>query len=94
MPHYNKKNSQHASLFFAQVENSQHAHFEQLILTLRRLGHPWAQRPLSDFHIKFGRVEGMSSRRGEVVLLRDILDEAKRRMADTMAAKQSMYHKI
>ena len=46
-------------------------------------------RPLGDFHVKFGLVEGMSTRKGEVVFLKDILDEAKHRMMDVMREKES-----
>lgn len=43
----------------------------------------------TDVHIGFGRVEGMSTRRGDVVFLKDILDEAKVRMLDIMKVKES-----
>lgn len=31
------------------------------------------------FHIRFGRIIGMSTRKGEVVFLEDVLEEAKER---------------
>lgn len=67
-----------------QVEKGQSRHFEALVGILKKLGQPWADRPYQDFHVQFGRVEGMSTRRGEVVLLKDILEEAQIRMAETM----------
>ena len=67
------------------VENGQHDHFKQLLRTLVRLGHRWAADwTLEEFHIKFGRVAGMSTRQGNVVFLRDVLDEAKQRTLDKM----------
>lgn len=35
-------------------------------------------------HVKFGRVHGMSTRQGKVVLLRTLLQEAKHRMLESM----------
>lgn len=48
-------------------------------------------RPVENIHIKFGRIEGMSSRRGSVVFLRDILDEARDRIADSMHTRKSEF---
>ena len=42
-------------------------------------------------HIRFGRVEGMSTRKGEVVFLKDILDEAQDRVLQTMNQKDSKW---
>lgn len=74
---------------YVQVENGQHLHFKQLLRVLRRLGEWWAVHLRDDIHIKFGRIEGMSTRRGDVVFLRDILDEAKSLMLQRMRAKNS-----
>jgi len=61
-----------------------------LLRTLVHLGHRWAADwTLDEFHIKFGRIEGMSTRQGNVVFLRDILDEAKQRTLDKMKATTS-----
>jgi len=55
------------------VGTPQELHFRQLIQTLKLMGLDWADRIV---HVKFGHVHGMSTRRGEVVLLEDVLDEA------------------
>ena len=66
-------------------------HFKQLVYGLRMLGCDWACIPPTEFHVKFGRIEGMSTRRGQVVFLRNILDEAQSRMIESMKAKKSMF---
>ncbi|XP_076449166.1 putative arginine--tRNA ligase, mitochondrial [Babylonia areolata] len=71
------------------VEGGQLLHFRQLVGVLQQLGVPWADRPVEDIHIKFGRIEGMSSRRGTVVFLRDILDEARGRILQSMKEKET-----
>ncbi|KAI0223882.1 putative arginine--tRNA ligase, mitochondrial [Lamellibrachia satsuma] len=71
------------------VENGQHMHFKQLVYGLRMLGCDWACIPPTEFHVKFGRIEGMSTRRGQVVFLRNILDEAQSRMIESMKAKKT-----
>ena len=42
-----------------------------------------------DLHVKFGRIKGMSTRAGNVVLLRDILDKGKNIMVERMSKKRS-----
>jgi len=75
---------------FVEVENGQHEHFKQLLRTLVHLGHQWAADWSADeFHIKFGRIDGMSTRQGNVVLLQDVLDEARQRTLDKMKATNS-----
>ncbi|XP_072019169.1 probable arginine--tRNA ligase, mitochondrial [Amphiura filiformis] len=63
------------------VDKSQVNHFKQLVGVLRKMGYSWANRI---HHIQFGRVTGMKTRRGEVVFLADILDEARTRMLHNM----------
>ncbi|XP_042860546.1 probable arginine--tRNA ligase, mitochondrial [Penaeus japonicus] len=55
------------------VDNSQTDHFHALFDILKRLGKDWAK---SLEHIKFGRILGMSTRKGNVVFLQDLLNEA------------------
>lgn len=59
---------------FYLADNSQHDHFANLKLILQKLDLPFANRIQ---HVKFGRVRGMSSRRGNAVFLKDILDECR-----------------
>ncbi|XP_073709151.1 probable arginine--tRNA ligase, mitochondrial [Garra rufa] len=63
------------------TDKSQTVHFQQLFHILRAMGHQWADRCV---HVAFGLVQGMSTRRGEVVFLEDVLEEARRRMLDNM----------
>lgn len=59
------------SLYVVGVE--QKRHFDQLKRALRAMGEPWHERV---HHVSFGRVLGMSTRKGTVVFLEDVLDEA------------------
>jgi len=68
------------------VENGQHQHFSHLVRLLERSGHSKVLR-----HVKFGRVEGMSTRNGEVVLLRDILDDAKAHALQSLVTRESTF---
>ena len=58
------------------VGRPQELHFTQLFLLLKKMGYEWAGRLK---HIKFGHIQGLSTRKGEVILLEQVLDEAKER---------------
>lgn len=62
---------------FYLADNAQHDHFVALKTILQKLDLPWAN---CIEHVKFGRVRGMSSRKGNVVFLKDILDECRELM--------------
>ena len=55
------------------VDVAQSLHFEQLFRSLEAMGYPWADRC---HHVAFGRVMGMSTRRGNLVFLDEVLEEA------------------
>jgi arginyl-tRNA synthetase len=55
------------------VSADQSLHFEQLFRTLGAMGFGWAERMK---HVAFGRIHGMSTRRGSVVFLDEVLDES------------------
>lgn len=59
------------------VENGQNAHFSALIDILRQMKLPFAE---NCNHVKFGRIKGMSTRRGTSVSLQEVLDKAKDKM--------------
>ena len=54
----------------------QKLHFQQLFKVLELMGYDWNRRMV---HVEFGHVLGMSTRRGEVVFLQDVIDEAVQR---------------
>ena len=58
------------------VATDQSLHFKQLFTVLKLLGYDWAE---SCAHVNFGRVHGMSTRKGNVIYLEELLDEAKDR---------------
>jgi arginyl-tRNA synthetase len=58
------------------VATDQALHFRQVFRTLKEMGLDWADRCI---HVNFGRVGGMSTRKGQLVLLTQVLDEAKAR---------------
>ncbi|WNG26303.1 arginine--tRNA ligase [Cystobacter fuscus] len=58
------------------VATDQSLHFRQLFRVLKAMGRDFVDRMV---HVNFGRVHGMSTRQGNVVLLTDVLDEARSR---------------
>jgi arginyl-tRNA synthetase len=68
------------------VARDQALHFQQVFRVLKAMGKPWADRCL---HVTFGRIAGMSTRKGEVVLLTDVLDEARARALDKVRENQA-----
>jgi len=63
------------------VGTDQKFHFQQLFKILELLGKKWASRCV---HVDFGRVQGMSTRKGQVIFLKDLLDEGQRRALEKM----------
>ncbi|WP_141621638.1 arginine--tRNA ligase [Myxococcus sp. AB036A] len=60
------------------VAQDQALHFRQVFRTLKEMDLPWADRAV---HVAFGRIHGMSTRKGQVVQLNDVLDEARDRVS-------------
>jgi len=73
------------------VAMQQELHFKQLFKTLELAGYDWAERC---HHISFGLVKGMSTRRGDVVFLEEILNEAKRVMHEVMKQNEEKYKQV
>lgn len=63
------------------VGTDQKLHFQQLFKILELLGKKWASRCV---HVDFGRVQGMSTRKGQVIFLKDLLDEGQKRALEKM----------
>ena len=68
------------------VENGQTDHFNNLIQILHKLNLSWADKLK---HVKFGRVHGMSTRKGTAVFLEDILNKAKEIMKERQLEAKS-----
>ena len=61
------------------VGRPQELHFQQLFLLLKMLGFDWWNNLK---HIKFGHIQGLSTRRGEIIFLEQVLDEARERASE------------
>lgn len=73
------------------VENGQSLHFSQLFEIAKRLKIPNADKLQ---HVKFGRINKMSTRKGTAVFLKDILDEARSLSEDCQLNTPSRYHGV
>lgn len=69
------------------VGSDQAFHFEQLFKTLKAMGQDWADRC---HHVPFGRLHGMSTRRGNVVFLDEVLDEAEAKAREICEASDKI----
>lgn len=66
------------------VGSPQAQHFAQLFRLLEMLGLPWADRCE---HVAFGQILGMSTRKGTVIFLDDVLEEAARKAEQVIAER-------
>ncbi|KAG2237721.1 hypothetical protein BDF21DRAFT_360866 [Thamnidium elegans] len=73
------------------VASQQDLHLKQLFKTLELLKFDWANKLE---HVNFGMVLGMSTRKGTVVFLEDILEEAKETMHDVMRKNEKKYAEV
>lgn len=76
---------------FYVVAMQQDLHFQQLFKILNLTGKEYANKVQ---HINFGMVKGMSTRKGTVVFLSDILEEAKKTMMDVMKENPEKFAEI
>ncbi|XP_075718248.1 putative arginine--tRNA ligase, mitochondrial isoform X2 [Rhinoderma darwinii] len=68
------------------TDKSQQTHFQNLFKILKMLGKDQVD---CCKHVMFGRVQGMQTRRGDVIFLEDVLDEARARMLQNMAKAET-----
>ncbi|KAM9267599.1 putative arginine--tRNA ligase, mitochondrial isoform 2-T2 [Cariama cristata] len=68
------------------TDKSQSNHFQHLFQILKLMGYDWAERCQ---HVSFGLVQGMKTRRGEVIFLEDVLNEVCSRMLQNMASAKT-----
>ncbi|KAJ3287745.1 hypothetical protein HK104_008471 [Borealophlyctis nickersoniae] len=80
---------------FYVVGSQQDHHFRQLFKILELMGKPWAEHC---HHINFGMIKSkdgnMSTRKGTVVFLEDILDNVKEEMHGVMKKNETKYAQI
>lgn len=68
--------------FIYVVGAEQIVHFRQVFEVLRRMGYDWADRLV---HVPFGRIHGISTRKGTLVFLEDILERGETRVREILA---------
>ncbi|KAF2075870.1 hypothetical protein CYY_002806 [Polysphondylium violaceum] len=73
------------------VASQQDHHFRQLFAILEKMNYDWKK---DCTHINYGLVKGMSTRKGTVVFLEDILNETKRKMLKTMQKNPEKFAEI
>eukprot|EP01114_Cavostelium_apophysatum_P021285 TRINITY_DN7386_c0_g1_i1.p1 TRINITY_DN7386_c0_g1~~TRINITY_DN7386_c0_g1_i1.p1 ORF type:complete len:618 (+),score=209.90 TRINITY_DN7386_c0_g1_i1:107-1855(+) len=88
--HYRKEKYNFSKMYYV-VAAQQNHHFNQLFAVLTKMGYDWVK---DCTHINFGMVKGMSTRRGNVVFLTDILEEAKTTMFEVMKKNEKKFAEI
>jgi len=81
----------HFDKMYYVVAMQQNLHFQQLFAILSKMNYEWVKNCT---HVSFGLVKGMSTRKGEVVFLQDILDEAKQTMLEEMKKNEAKFKEI
>ena len=73
------------------VGHQQDLHLTQFFKILELMEEPFAVTPGVLKHVNFGKVMGMSTRRGEVKFLEEILDMAKESMFEQMKSNEKTF---
>jgi arginyl-tRNA synthetase len=73
------------------VSSQQDLHLSQFFKVLELMGFPWAK---SLIHINYGLVQGMSTRKGTVVFLDQIIKEAGNVMHEQMLKNEDKYNAV
>lgn len=73
------------------IAAQQDLHAAQFFEILKQMGYKWAENLQ---HINFGMVQGMSTRKGTVVFLDNILEETKEKMHEVMKKNEAKYAQI
>ncbi|WPK26333.1 hypothetical protein PUMCH_003684 [Australozyma saopauloensis] len=73
------------------IASQQDLHTAQFFEILKQLGFDWAKKME---HVNFGMVQGMSTRKGTVVFLDNILEETKQKMHEVMQRNEAKYAQI
>lgn len=77
------------------VASQQDLHVNQLFKLSELIGYPWAQKDQGRLeHINFGMVQGMSTRKGTVVFLDDILNQTRDNMLGVMQKNEAKYSQV
>ncbi|ESN91891.1 hypothetical protein HELRODRAFT_194480 [Helobdella robusta] len=82
---HRRKEFQAHKLYYV-VENGQQQHFKLLSRCLEKC---FDVRLNEDMHVKFGRVEGMSTRKGSAVFLSDLIRHARSTVKERMQARST-----
>ncbi|AGO14255.1 AaceriAFL206Cp [[Ashbya] aceris (nom. inval.)] len=73
------------------IASQQDLHTAQFFEILKQMGHKWAENLQ---HVNFGMVQGMSTRKGTVVFLDNILEETKENMHEVMRKNEVKYAQV
>lgn len=73
------------------IASQQDLHMQQLFKIMQLSGRPWSGNML---HVNFGMVLGMSTRRGKVEFLEDVLNDARNTMHEVMRENPAKYAEI
>ncbi|KAJ2915790.1 hypothetical protein MD484_g4636, partial [Candolleomyces efflorescens] len=77
------------------VSSQQDLHLAQFFKILELMGYEWAQpKNQSLVHVNYGLVQGMSTRKGTVVFLNQIINEAASVMHDQMKSNEEKYNAV
>lgn len=76
------------------VMSEQEAHLKWLFLTMELMGEPYTALSRKTEHISFGKVRGMSTRRGTVVFLDDVVNDVTDFMHEQMRGNATKYREV
>lgn len=84
-------NKYHFDKMIYVIASQQDLHTAQFFELLKQMGFEWAHNLQ---HVNFGMVQGMSTRKGTVVFLNNILEETKEQMHEVMKKNQVKYAQV